>query len=385
MWRGLGVESRHESGVHDPGTDRGCGAPGRAARPARGHRRPARGRDHQPQLPGATSAAPTTWCGCPASAPRCSASTARRSASRTRPRPSSASRQRWPRCSTEPSCLVTAFVSGREMKAEELREPETIAEVAHDLRSLHDSGTELPTDFDSFRLVEEYAETGRANGSEPPDGYDEALEAAHAIEGAVRDQPGHEPVPAHNDLLPANFLRDGDRMQLIDWEYAGMGDRWFDLGNFAVNNELDDDQEDAAARGLLRRAARRPAPRDAEAVPLHVGLPRGDVGRRCRRACPSSTSTSASTRGSTSTASRRRAATRASRAGSRKPAASGRAAGAPRRSALRDRRRGRRRHVDRLPPGRAGLGRRGAGGPQPAHVGLHLPLRRPRRASCAAR
>jgi thiamine kinase-like enzyme len=149
----------------------------------------------------------------------------------------------------EPSALVTAFVSGREMKADELREPETIAEVAHDLRSLHDSGTELPSDFDSFRLVEEYAETGRANGSEPPDGYDEALEAAHTIEKTVRDQPGHEPVPAHNDLLPANFLRDGDRMQLIDWEYAGMGDRWFDLGNFAVNNELDDDQE-----GLLLEA-----------------------------------------------------------------------------------------------------------------------------------
>ena len=143
----------------------------------------------------------------------------------------------------EPSCLVTVFVSGREMKAEELRERETIAEVAHDLRRLHDSGTDLPSEFDSFRLVEQYAETGRANGSEPPEGYDAALEAAHAIERAVRDQPGHEPVPAHNDLLPANFLRDGDRMQLIDWEYAGMGDRWFDLGNFAVNNELDDEQE----------------------------------------------------------------------------------------------------------------------------------------------
>ncbi len=145
---------------------------------------------------------------------------------------------------TEPSALVTQFVSGREMKADELREPETIAEVAHDLRSLHDSGTELPSGFDSFRLVEQYAETGRANGSEPPAGYDEALEAAHKIERAVRDQPGHEPVPAHNDLLPANFLRGGERMQLIDWEYAGMGDRWFDLGNFAVNNELEDDQED---------------------------------------------------------------------------------------------------------------------------------------------
>jgi len=143
----------------------------------------------------------------------------------------------------EPSALVTQFVSGREMKADELREPETIGEVAHDLRQLHDSGTDLPTGFDSFRLVEEYAETGRAHGSEPPDGYDAALEVAHKIEKAVRDQPGHESVPAHNDLLPANFLRDGDRMQLIDWEYAGMGDRWFDLGNFAVNNELEDDHE----------------------------------------------------------------------------------------------------------------------------------------------
>jgi thiamine kinase-like enzyme len=130
------------------------------------------------------------------------------------------------------------------MRADELREPETIAEVAHDLRSLHDSGTELPTGFDSFRLVEQYAETGRANGSEPPAGYDEALDAAHKIERAVRDQPGHEPVPAHNDLLPANFLRDGDRMQLIDWEYAGMGDRFFDLGNLAVNNEFGDEDED---------------------------------------------------------------------------------------------------------------------------------------------
>jgi thiamine kinase-like enzyme len=143
----------------------------------------------------------------------------------------------------EPSCLVTMFISGREMTADELRKPETLDEVARDLRRFHDSGTELPTEFDSFRLVEEYAESGRANGSEPPEGYDDALAAAAKIEKEVRDQPTHEPVPAHNDLLTANFLADGDGIKLIDWEYAGMGDRWFDLGNFAVNNELDDDQE----------------------------------------------------------------------------------------------------------------------------------------------
>src|SRR5215207_226640 len=111
----------------------------------------------------------------------------------------------------EPSCLVTLFVDGREMAADELRKPELLAEVARDLRKFHDSGTDLPTDFDSFRVVE--------------------------------DQPTHERVPAHNDLLTANFLLDGDRIQLIDWEYAGMGDRWFDLGNFAANDELSDDQE----------------------------------------------------------------------------------------------------------------------------------------------
>ena len=144
----------------------------------------------------------------------------------------------------EPSCLVTMFIDGREMSVDELRTPETLAEVARDLRRFHDSGTELPTGFDSFRLVEEYAETGRAHGSEPPEGFDDALEAARRIEKAVEGQPTHELVPAHNDLLTANFLLDGGKhIQLIDWEYAGMGDRWFDLGNFAVNNELDDEQE----------------------------------------------------------------------------------------------------------------------------------------------
>jgi thiamine kinase-like enzyme len=144
----------------------------------------------------------------------------------------------------EPSCLVTLYVDGRAMSAEELRRPETLAEVARDLRKFHDSDTELPTGFDSFRLVEEYAATGRAHDSEPPEGYDDALKDAHRIEKAVEDQPTHEPVPAHNDLLTANFLLDGNHIQLIDWEYAGMGDRWFDLGNFAVNNELGDEQEE---------------------------------------------------------------------------------------------------------------------------------------------
>jgi thiamine kinase-like enzyme len=49
--------------------------------------------------------------------------------------------------------------------------------------------------------------------------------------------------PCHNDLLAANFLGAGDRLVILDWEYAGMNDRYFDLGNLATNNELDEDAE----------------------------------------------------------------------------------------------------------------------------------------------
>ena len=115
--------------------------------------------------------------------------------------------------------------------------------MARDLRSFHESGTELPTTFDSFRLVERYAEIATENGAALPDGYETALERSSAVEAAVSGQAEHAAVACHNDLLSANFLHDGQRVQILDWEYAGMGDRYFDLGNLAVNNELDDEQE----------------------------------------------------------------------------------------------------------------------------------------------
>ena len=116
--------------------------------------------------------------------------------------------------------------------------------MARKLRALHDSGTELPKRFDPFRLYEDYAETARAHGARRcRRGTTPRSPRPGRSRRRSEGQPGHEPVPAHNDLLPGNFLRDADGMELIDWEYAGMGDRWFDLGNFAANNELNDDQE----------------------------------------------------------------------------------------------------------------------------------------------
>ena len=70
--------------------------------------------------------------------------------------------------------------------------------------------------------------------------YGWASEIARRIEEHRRDAPI---VPCHNDLLNANFIDDGSRLWIVDWEYAGMGDPFFDLGNFAVNHELDADGE----------------------------------------------------------------------------------------------------------------------------------------------
>jgi thiamine kinase-like enzyme len=132
--------------------------------------------------------------------------------------------------------LVTRFIEGRTLEPPELRE--RIAEVAAALRAFHASGVVLGTTFDVPRIVREYAALARTHGVEPPAGYAGALERAQPPSG-----PEHDPVPCHNDLLAANFIHDGERLSIVDWEYAGMGDRYFDLGNFAVNNALAPDDE----------------------------------------------------------------------------------------------------------------------------------------------
>jgi thiamine kinase-like enzyme len=144
----------------------------------------------------------------------------------------------------DPPCLVTRFIVGEPIGAEELREPKAVAEVAAALRALHACAERLPIEFSSFRVVESYAARMAERGATVPASYEWAAAAALRIE-AVLVGPEHEPVPCHNDLLAANFIRTRRGLRIVDWEYAGMGDRYFDLGNFAVNNELDSEDEAA--------------------------------------------------------------------------------------------------------------------------------------------
>jgi thiamine kinase-like enzyme len=142
----------------------------------------------------------------------------------------------------DPECIVTVFLEGAALSVAGLREPDTTRRVASALRSFHDSGEQLATAFDSFRIVETYAHTASERGAEIPDAYEPARKRAGEIE-AVLTGPEHEPVPCHNDLLAANFIDTPEGIRIVDWEYAGMGNRYFDLANFAINNELDESQQ----------------------------------------------------------------------------------------------------------------------------------------------
>jgi thiamine kinase-like enzyme len=136
--------------------------------------------------------------------------------------------------------LVTRFVEGRPVPLDEMHQADTLREIAVILRRVHE-GPEFPARFDSFRVVEVYRETALAHRVELPAAYEAAKTRADEIERELGPQPLH---PCHNDLLNANFIRSPEGIRIVDWEYAGMGDRFFDLANFSVNHELGAQRED---------------------------------------------------------------------------------------------------------------------------------------------
>jgi thiamine kinase-like enzyme len=131
--------------------------------------------------------------------------------------------------------LVTEFVEGEIPPPERLREPDQLARVAAAVRAFHD-GPGIPGRFEALEVVESYCDAAVGRGATLPDAFADAHELAVRI---ARRRAAAERRPCHNDLLNANFIDGGKRLTIVDWEYAGMGDPFFDLANFAVNHELD--------------------------------------------------------------------------------------------------------------------------------------------------
>jgi thiamine kinase-like enzyme len=137
-------------------------------------------------------------------------------------------------------CLLTAFIACRAPEPGELAT--RAEEIARALRSFHDSGVALPTAFWVPDLLAGYAALLRERGVKPAPVFEEAATAARRIERAL---PLEDARPCHNDLLPGNIILTAEgEVMLVDWEYAGMGHPYFDLGNLSVNNDFDE-QTDA--------------------------------------------------------------------------------------------------------------------------------------------
>jgi len=150
--------------------------------------------------------------------------------------------------------LVTRFIEGRPVSLEEVRQPDMLRRVADSIRRVH-GGPAIPGIFVPLRIVEAYRALAAERGVMIPPAYERARDVGRRIEAALLAAP-LEPRPCHNDLLNANFIDDGERIRIVDWEYAGMGDPYFDLGNFSINHELPPEADEA----LLEAYAADPTP-----------------------------------------------------------------------------------------------------------------------------
>jgi thiamine kinase-like enzyme len=131
---------------------------------------------------------------------------------------------------------VVEWIEGRTFAASDLDDTVTLQRVAAACRALH-SGPAFTTDFDMFATQRRYLELVLAHGYRIPAGYERFTADVHRIREALAVHPQPR-VACHNDLLAANLMDDGERIWIIDYEYAGNNDPYFELGNLWAESEL---------------------------------------------------------------------------------------------------------------------------------------------------
>lgn len=135
--------------------------------------------------------------------------------------------------------LVLGFIEGRTLTSADVAQPATLARIADVCATLH-GADRFAGDFDMFEVQAAYRMTVRRHGLALPAGYDELGPAFSAARDALAVR-AEGTVPCNNDLLAANFIDDGSRIWIIDYEYSGNNDPCFELGNIAGECGLDAD------------------------------------------------------------------------------------------------------------------------------------------------
>jgi thiamine kinase-like enzyme len=136
--------------------------------------------------------------------------------------------------------LVIGYLPGRTLSRENFGEPGMVERVAQGCRQLHE-GPRFTGVFDMFERQQGYLRTVQEGDYRIPEGYLDHAESIERIRKAltVRDE---GTVPCNNDLLAENFIDDGEKIWLIDYEYSGNNDACFELGNIWNECRLSLDQ-----------------------------------------------------------------------------------------------------------------------------------------------
>ena len=125
---------------------------------------------------------------------------------------------------------------------------EVLVKAGAVMRRYHDSGLEFKTSFDPVAKIDEYkAILDEHNYGKRYEGWERMVEALECIRAAYAKQPPRR-VPCHNDALAENFMLQGEQMRVIDWEYGGMNDGYYDIACVCVENPLDARCEDVFFR-----------------------------------------------------------------------------------------------------------------------------------------
>jgi thiamine kinase-like enzyme len=142
----------------------------------------------------------------------------------------------------ETGAMVLEWIDGRTMSNAAFAERGTPTRIATVLRQLH-AGPRFRDDFDMFRLTEHYLRVVDDRSIRIPDGYRDQLARVARIEAALAARPLGA-VPCHNDLLAENYLDDGRKLWIVDYEYSGNNDPTFELGNTAQELGFDPSRQE---------------------------------------------------------------------------------------------------------------------------------------------
>jgi thiamine kinase-like enzyme len=150
--------------------------------------------------------------------------------------------------------LVIGYIDGLTYDNDSFADPSVVRRAGQAIRRLHD-GPRFTGDFDMFARQERYLSTVRQRGYPLFDGYQAYDGRFHRAEAALAAR-GEPTVPCNNDLLAGNFVDDGEKLWLIDYEYSGNNDACFELGNTSTECDLDAGQVEGLVAAYFGTATR---------------------------------------------------------------------------------------------------------------------------------